>query len=136
MLLILLLLLSLNESVAFVQSFAVCCLLAQPGLLEAIREWYRTYKIPDGKPPNTFGLNEQFMGKSYAMSVIAECHASWEHLMSGEKERSLDDHSDHVKDLVRNLSKNSLLLLGGDLEIHEEAHGQDFGQEESGAVFF
>ena len=35
-----------------------------PGMLDAIREWYRTYKIPDGKPPNTFGLDEKFITKS------------------------------------------------------------------------
>jgi inorganic pyrophosphatase len=107
-----------------------------PGLLGAIREWYRTYKIPDGKPPNTFGLNEQFMDKRYAMEIVHECHQAWEQLISGEKDRMLDDHSDHVKDLVRNLSKNSLFMLGDDLEIHEEAHGSFFGEEESGAVFF
>jgi inorganic pyrophosphatase len=27
-----------------------------PGLVDAIREWFRTYKIPDGKPENKFGL--------------------------------------------------------------------------------
>ena len=25
-------------------------------ILHNIREWFRTYKIPDGKPPNVFGL--------------------------------------------------------------------------------
>jgi inorganic pyrophosphatase len=27
-----------------------------PGTVDAIREWFRTYKIPDGKPENKFGL--------------------------------------------------------------------------------
>jgi inorganic pyrophosphatase len=43
-----------------------------PGMLGAIREWYRTYKIPDGKPPNVFGLQERFMDKEYANEVIDE----------------------------------------------------------------
>jgi inorganic pyrophosphatase len=107
-----------------------------PGMLNAIREWYRTYKIPDGKPPNVFGLDEKFMNKKYAMEVIEECHVAWEHLISGEKERTLDDHSDNVKDLVRNLSRNSLFTLGQDLDVHQETHGDDFGTDESGAVFF
>jgi inorganic pyrophosphatase len=107
-----------------------------PGMLDAIREWYRTYKIPDGKPPNVFGLDEKFMDKSYAMEVIDECHHAWEELISGEKERKLGDHSEHVKDLVRNLSRNSLFTLGQDLDEHVEAHGTDFGEEESGALFF
>jgi hypothetical protein len=40
-----------------------------PGMLDAIREWYRTYKIPDGKPPNTFGLGERFMDKACAIML-------------------------------------------------------------------
>lgn len=107
-----------------------------PGMLSAIREWYRTYKIPDGKPPNVFGLQEKFMNRAYAMEVIKECHDAWEQLISGEKERNLDKESDNIKDLVRNLSKNSLFMLGGDLDEHVEAHSTDFGNEESGAVFF
>jgi inorganic pyrophosphatase len=107
-----------------------------PGMLSAIREWYRTYKIPDGKPPNVFGLDEKFMNKKYALEVIEECHHAWEQLISGDKERSLDDHSDHVKDLVRNLSRNSLFTLGQDLDMHNEVHSDDFGTADSGALFF
>jgi inorganic pyrophosphatase len=105
-------------------------------MLNAIREWYRTYKIPDGKPPNVFGLDEKFMNKQYTLEVIAECHHAWEQLISGEKDRALDDHSDHVKDLVRNLSRNSLFTLGQDLDVHEEAHAADFDTAESGAIYF
>lgn len=108
-----------------------------PGLLSAIREWYRTYKIPDGKPPNVFGLDEEFMDKAYTNKVIEECHEAWEELMSGQKERHLEDHSDHeVVDLVRNLSRNSLFDLSPNLDVHAEGHGSNFGEEESGAVFF
>lgn len=106
-----------------------------PGMLNAIREWYRTYKIPDGKPPNVFGLNENFMNKAYAIEVINECHDAWESLISGEKIREIEDHSDDVKDLVRNLSRNSLFTLG-QLDEHVELHSPDFGKAESGAIFF
>jgi inorganic pyrophosphatase len=107
-----------------------------PGMLSAIREWYRTYKIPDGKPPNVFGLGEKFMNKKYAVEVIDECHHAWEQLISGDKERMLDDQSENVKDLVRSLSRNSLFTLGQDLDMHNEVHGDDFGTVESGALFF
>ncbi|RID73152.1 hypothetical protein BRARA_B00320 [Brassica rapa] len=30
-----------------------------PGTLTAIRDWFRDYKIPDGKPANRFGLGEK-----------------------------------------------------------------------------
>lgn len=107
-----------------------------PGMLDAIREWYRTYKIPDGKPPNTFGLDEKFMGKSYAVEVISECHQAWEELVSGKKHRDLDKHGDDVKDLVRNLSRNSLFTLAQDLDVHPEVRTDDFEEEDNGALFF
>lgn len=107
-----------------------------PGMLDAIREWYRTYKIPDGKPPNVFGLGEKFMGKDYANKVIDECHHFWEQLVSGDKHRQIENQSDDVKDLVRNLSRNSLFTLAGNLEEHYETRNADFGEEESGALFF
>jgi inorganic pyrophosphatase len=108
-----------------------------PGLLSAIREWYRTYKIPDGKPPNVFGLDERFMDKAYADQVIEECHHAWEDLMSGQKARSLENSNDKaIVDLVRNLSKNSLFTLCQNIDEHPEAHGDGFGEEESGAMFF
>jgi inorganic pyrophosphatase len=105
-----------------------------PGLLDAIREWYRTYKIPDGKPPNTFGLEERFMDKVYAKSIMDECHHAWGELLSGEKERQLSEHGDEeVKKLVRKLSKNSLSLLAPELDMHPEAHPEDF---EDGGIEF
>jgi inorganic pyrophosphatase len=107
-----------------------------PGMLSAIREWYRTYKIPDGKPPNVFGLEEKFMDKAYAQVVIDECHHAWEMLISGEKERELSEQSDDVKDLVRNLSRNSLFTLAQNLDEHQVTRTDSFGELESGALFF
>jgi hypothetical protein len=33
------------------------------GTLTAIRDWFRDYKIPDGKPANRFGLGNQAVNK-------------------------------------------------------------------------
>lgn len=85
-----------------------------PGTLSAIREWFRTYKIPDGKPPNVFGLNEKFMNKLYALQIIKECNHAWKDLITGEKERNLDKFDAEVKGLVRKLSKSNLLDLAPD----------------------
>merc|ERR1719313_1965803 len=38
---------------------------AFPGQMDAIREWFRDYKVPDGKPQNAFGLDEKWMPKDY-----------------------------------------------------------------------
>lgn len=98
-----------------------------PGMLHAIREWYRTYKIPDGKPPNTFGLRERFMDKDYADSVIEECHHAWKELLSGEKERKINQNeNEDIKKLVRKLSKNSLFELAPNFDEHPEVHPEDF----------
>jgi inorganic pyrophosphatase len=82
-----------------------------PGQLSAIREWFRTYKIPDGKPPNVFGLDEKFMDKSYALEIIKECNHAWKELITGEKERKMEHVDDGVKKLVRKLSKSNLVDL-------------------------
>lgn len=34
-----------------------------PGFLQSTIDWFRYYKIPDGKPANQFGLDEQARGK-------------------------------------------------------------------------
>lgn len=56
-----------------------------PGQIDAIRTWFRDYKIPDGKPANKFGLGEECMDKAYTMEVIAETHEFYKKLMSGER---------------------------------------------------
>lgn len=85
-----------------------------PGQLNAIREWFRTYKIPDGKPPNVFGLDERFMDKSYAMEIIKECNIAWKELITGEKERKMAHVGEEVKGMVRKLSKSNLVSLAID----------------------
>ena len=85
-----------------------------PGTLSAIREWFRTYKIPDGKPPNVFGLDEKFMDKHYALEIIKECNHAWKDLITGEKERNLEKCDAEVRGLVRKLSKSNLLDLNAD----------------------
>jgi len=82
-----------------------------PGQLNAIREWFRTYKIPDGKPPNVFGLDERFMNKTYTMEIIKECNIAWKDLITGEKERRMAHVDEEVKGLVRKLSKSNLVSL-------------------------
>ena len=56
-----------------------------PGLVDAIREWFRTYKIPDGKPENKFGLEGRCMNAKYAMEIVRETHAAWQNLVLGNQ---------------------------------------------------
>uniref|UniRef100_A0A7C8ZYI8 inorganic diphosphatase n=1 Tax=Opuntia streptacantha TaxID=393608 RepID=A0A7C8ZYI8_OPUST len=52
-----------------------------PGTLMAIRDWFRNYKIPDGKPKNKSGLGNKAAGKDYALKVITETNESWAKLI-------------------------------------------------------
>nr|DAD22437.1 TPA_asm: hypothetical protein HUJ06_023900 [Nelumbo nucifera] len=52
-----------------------------PGTLTAIRDWFRDYKIPDGKPANKFGLGNKATNKEYALKVITETNESWAKLV-------------------------------------------------------
>ena len=52
-----------------------------PGTISLIREWFRTYKIPDGKPPNKFALEERCMPRAYAHGVIRDTHAAYRDLL-------------------------------------------------------
>lgn len=58
-----------------------------PGLLRATNEWFRIYKIPDGKPENQFAFSGECKNKKYAEEVIRECGDAWERLVKGKAQR-------------------------------------------------
>jgi inorganic pyrophosphatase len=55
-----------------------------PGLVRATNEWFRIYKIPDGKPENQFAFSGEAKNKKYAMEIVHECHEAWRRLAYGE----------------------------------------------------
>ncbi|SCU85236.1 LANO_0C03730g1_1 [Lachancea nothofagi CBS 11611] len=55
-----------------------------PGLLRATNEWFRIYKIPDGKPENQFAFSGEAKNKKYALDVIRECSEAWKNLIKGK----------------------------------------------------
>lgn len=55
-----------------------------PGLIRATNEWFRIYKIPDGKPENVFAFSGEAKSKKYAVEIIHECHEAWRKLVMGE----------------------------------------------------
>lgn len=61
-----------------------------PGLLDATRDWFRIYKIPDEAPANEFALEGKYKDKKYAMGVIGECAEQWKGLVLGKEEDSKD----------------------------------------------
>jgi len=55
-----------------------------PGYLAATNEWFRIYKIPAGKPENTFAFNGEAKGREFALQIINEVREQWIGLKDGE----------------------------------------------------
>lgn len=54
---------------------------SRSGHLEATVDWFKKYKVPDGKPENQFAFNGQFKDKDFAMEVIKSTHEHWRALV-------------------------------------------------------
>lgn len=55
-----------------------------PGYLRSTVEWFRIYKIPDGKPENQFAFNGEPKNAEFALHTIEETHKFWKGLISKE----------------------------------------------------
>lgn len=51
-----------------------------PGCLDALREWFRVYKICQGGVENKFAFDGEFKNKAFAMKIVDESHYMWENL--------------------------------------------------------
>lgn len=58
-----------------------------PAMVAAIREWYRSYKVVDGKAPNDFLFGGEAKGKAFALDVLAEAHEAWRRLRDGAADK-------------------------------------------------
>jgi hypothetical protein len=72
----------------------------------------RIYKIPDGKPANTFAFSGEAKNKEYATGIVQECNAAWRRLISGETPAKTSDYeiSMYVLAHVFVLCFNELIL--------------------------
>ena len=59
-----------------------------PGRLAEIREFYRTSKVPDGKPENSFGFDEKPLSREYTLGVVSQTHGFWLSLVSGARDNT------------------------------------------------
>lgn len=55
-----------------------------PGLLDATRDWFRIYKVPDGEEANGFAFGGKYKGREYAWGVVRECAGFWRELVEGK----------------------------------------------------
>ncbi|XP_029016752.1 inorganic pyrophosphatase 2, mitochondrial [Betta splendens] len=62
----------------------------RPGHLEATVEWFRKYKVPDGKPENNFGFKGQFQDKDFALDIIKSTHEHWKALVQKQNTEGIE----------------------------------------------
>lgn len=48
----------------------------KPGYLEATLNWFRFYKVPEGKPENRFAFNGEFKDKVKIITFIFKMHVT------------------------------------------------------------
>lgn len=63
-----------------------------PGLIEATRRWFRVYKIPDGKPANSFAFDGAVKDKAYALKIIQATNIMWKELIEGRVPSETKDY--------------------------------------------
>lgn len=61
-----------------------------PGLLRATHEWFKIYKIPDGKPANEFAFNGEAKDRAFAEKIIDETHKFWQSLINETGDHELE----------------------------------------------
>ena len=55
-----------------------------PGFLAATVEWFKIYKMPDGKPANEFAFEAKPKGREFALEIIKALNDQWKNAMSRE----------------------------------------------------
>ncbi|CAK9217408.1 unnamed protein product [Sphagnum jensenii] len=68
-----------------------------PGTLTAIHDWFQDYKVPDGSPPNRFGLGDKPADKATALRVIAETNAAWANLVKRHDPGEINQLKPHAE---------------------------------------
>lgn len=71
-----------------------------PGLIRATNEWFRIYKIPDGKGENAFAFSGEAKNKKYATEIIHECNEAWRRLISGESPAKTPTYDLSIRNLL------------------------------------
>jgi len=56
-----------------------------PGKLKEVFEFLRDYKIPDGKPANTFAFDGAVKDKKYTLQVVEETYKEWKGLVQSDQ---------------------------------------------------
>lgn len=101
-----------------------------PGLLKATHEWFKIYKIPDGKAANKFAFDGQAKGADFAKKIIMETHEQWKDLVYKTKvgEQPLELQCTSLDKSAFKITNDAAEALVKNQPAFKEAHLQ--GQEE------
>uniref|UniRef100_A0A182SHG8 Inorganic pyrophosphatase n=1 Tax=Anopheles maculatus TaxID=74869 RepID=A0A182SHG8_9DIPT len=110
-----------------------------PGLLRASVEWFKIYKIPDGKPENQFAFNGEAKDAAFATKTVTDTHRFWQQLVNKEVDNNgiscLNTTVDGSPYLVANDAADEVFAksgTGGNPEPASEAlHKWHFRSENS-----
>jgi len=64
-----------------------------PGRMKQVFEFLRDYKIPDGKPANTFAFNGDLKDRTFAVQIVDENHKEWIDLNKNGNEKISGFHT-------------------------------------------
>lgn len=102
-----------------------------PGLLRASVEWFKIYKIPDGKPENQFAFNGEAKDAAFATKTVSDTHRFWQQLVNKEVDNNgiscLNTTVDGSPYLVANDAADEVFAksaTGGNPEPVSEALGK------------
>lgn len=81
-----------------------------PGLIKATHEWFKIYKIPDGKPANVFAFNGEAKNRAFAEKVIQETSKFWKELVASTGEHEIERGNVTVGSSPNKIPDSNLLL--------------------------
>ncbi|KAK7904643.1 hypothetical protein WMY93_017250 [Mugilogobius chulae] len=58
----------------------------KPGYLEATFDWFKRYKVPDGKPENQFAFNGEFKNRDFAIKTVKSTHEFWKAMITKQSD--------------------------------------------------
>jgi len=61
-----------------------------PGLITATKEWFRLYKLPDGKDENPFELDGEVKGVQFVEEILRAAHEAWRNLVTASSPNPLE----------------------------------------------
>merc|ERR1712212_562376 len=98
------------------------------GLMATV-EWFKLYKVPDGKPENQFAFNGEAKNREFAHKVILSTHDEWRILVSDK-----DYSGDLICHRLRSGKKNGAGAGQGDFGRSTPLRSPQAHREQSGPM--